>query len=236
MRAFILAAGEGKRLRPLTSNIPKPLLTLAGKPFLTHLMESLLGAGIEDIVLLVGWKSNRIKEHYGDGSDLGLKITYLEQKERLGTANAIGTAEGHIDGDFVCLNGDVLLSKQDVKAAVDRYRKERRAMICAVRVQDPSRFGVIDEKDGLMRRMWRSPRSLQETSSMQACSYSTRTSSRSSTHWAFLTRGVRDHRYPEPLCPVQRAGGPEAARKLDGRGQALGPPQGERDPHVRYRA
>jgi UDP-N-acetylglucosamine diphosphorylase/glucosamine-1-phosphate N-acetyltransferase len=158
MRAFILAAGEGKRLRPLTSNIPKPLLTLAGKPFLTHLMESLLGAGIEDIVLLVGWKSNRIKEHYGDGSDLGLKITYLEQKERLGTANAIGTAEGHIDGDFVCLNGDVLLSKQDVKAAVDRYRKERRAMICAVRVQDPSRFGVIDEKDGLMRRIVEKPK------------------------------------------------------------------------------
>jgi bifunctional UDP-N-acetylglucosamine pyrophosphorylase/glucosamine-1-phosphate N-acetyltransferase len=109
MRAFILAAGEGTRLRPLTSNIPKPLLTLAGKPYLTHLMESLRSAGVEDVTILVGWKANRIKEHYGDGSSLGLKVSFLEQKERLGTANAIGIAEGHIDEDeFFSVTGALI--------------------------------------------------------------------------------------------------------------------------------
>ena len=158
MKAFILAAGEGTRLRPLTSNIPKPLLTLAGKPYLTHLMESLRSAGVKDITILVGWKANRIKEHYGDGSSLGLNINFLEQKERLGTANAIGIAEGHIDEEFVCLNGDVLVSRQDIKAAVDRYRRDRKAIIGAVRVQDPSRFGVIEEREGSMARIIEKPK------------------------------------------------------------------------------
>ena len=113
MKALILAAGEGTRLRPLTSNTPKPLLLVAGKPYLSHLFSALKAAGIEDIALLVGWKSNRIRECYGEGSSEGIRITYLEQKERLGTANAIGVAEGMMDEDFVCINGDVVLSEKE---------------------------------------------------------------------------------------------------------------------------
>jgi len=74
MKAMILAAGEGTRLRPLTSNTPKPLLLVAGKPFLTHVLEALKEAGISEVAILVGWKANRIKEFYGDGSGLGMNI------------------------------------------------------------------------------------------------------------------------------------------------------------------
>ncbi len=72
MKALVLAAGEGTRLRPLTSNIPKPLLLVAGRPFLSHTLEALSSQGIKDIHILVGWKANKIKEYYGDGSRLGL--------------------------------------------------------------------------------------------------------------------------------------------------------------------
>ena len=67
MKALILAAGEGQRMRPLTANIPKPLLPVAGKPFLSHIIETLSGLGIVDIYLLIGWKDLRIKELFGDG-------------------------------------------------------------------------------------------------------------------------------------------------------------------------
>ena len=115
MKALVLAAGEGTRLRPLTSNTPKPLLLVAGRPLLSHVLDALSSQGIKDIYILVGWKANKIKEHYGDGSSMGLRIRYLEQKERKGTAHAIGMAESVMDEPFVCVNGDVVLFESDLK-------------------------------------------------------------------------------------------------------------------------
>jgi UDP-N-acetylglucosamine diphosphorylase/glucosamine-1-phosphate N-acetyltransferase len=158
MKALILAAGEGTRLRPLTTNIPKPLLMVAGKPYLGHLFDSLKRSGIDEIALLVGWKSNRIKEHFGDGSGRGYKITYIEQKERLGTANAIGMASGIMDDDFLCINGDVLISQQDISSAIDTYKRCKGTVMGAVEVQDPSRFGVIEEQDGKMKCIIEKPK------------------------------------------------------------------------------
>ncbi|HSV41879.1 MAG TPA: bifunctional sugar-1-phosphate nucleotidylyltransferase/acetyltransferase [Methanomassiliicoccales archaeon] len=158
MKALVLAAGEGTRLRPLTTNIPKPLLTLAGRPYLDHLMGALLEAGIEDVSLLVGWKSNRIKEHYGDGSKVGLNISYLEQKERMGTAHAIGMAASAMDEDFVCINGDVLLSKDDVEGVVKAHRHGSGIVMGAAQVKNPSRFGVIEEDQGRMLRIIEKPK------------------------------------------------------------------------------
>ncbi|MCE5295817.1 MAG: NTP transferase domain-containing protein [Euryarchaeota archaeon] len=158
MKALVLAAGEGTRLRPLTSNIPKPLLMIAGRPYLSHLFKALKDSGIEEVVMLVGWKSNRIMEHFGDGSREGIKISYLEQKVRLGTANAIGTAAGHIDEDFLCINGDDLISEKDICAALEVHRRTGNAVIGAVEVEDPARFGVIEESGGKMVRIIEKPR------------------------------------------------------------------------------
>lgn len=157
MKALILAAGEGTRLRPLTTNIPKPLLTVAGRPYLAHLVQALGDAGIKEQVILVGWKANRVKEFFGDGRQMGVELSYLEQKERLGTANAIGVAEGVMDGDFVCVNGDVVMAPEAVAEMVSAFRKDRRPFMGAVEVPEPQRFGVVQHENGRLVRIIEKP-------------------------------------------------------------------------------
>ncbi len=158
MRALVLAAGEGTRLRPLTSNIPKPLLMVAGRPFLSHVLEALKSVGIIDISLLVGWKSNRVKEYYGNGSKFGLNIAYIEQRERMGTAHAIGMAANTIKEPFVCVNGDVIIFDADLRTMVDSFNETGRTIMGAVTVPDPERFGVIDAQNGRLVRIIEKPK------------------------------------------------------------------------------
>src|SRR5438445_8385683 len=112
MKAVVLAAGEGTRMRPLTANLPKPLLPVAGKPFLRHTLEALRAAGIKELAILIGWHGHRIRERFGDGADLDLSIAYEEQGERLGTAHARGCMGSHVGGPFLSVNGDVVVSGQ----------------------------------------------------------------------------------------------------------------------------
>ncbi|MHC1681060.1 MAG: bifunctional sugar-1-phosphate nucleotidylyltransferase/acetyltransferase [Methanomassiliicoccales archaeon] len=157
MKALILAAGEGTRLRPLTTNIPKPLLTVAGRPYLAHLVKALGDAGIREQVILVGWKANRVKEFFGDGRQMGVELSYLEQKERLGTANAIGVAEGLMDGDFVCVNGDVVMAPEAVAEMVSAFQKDRTPFMGVVEVPEPQRFGVVQHDNGKLVRIIEKP-------------------------------------------------------------------------------
>ena len=150
MKGYILAAGEGLRMRPLTSNIPKPLLPVAGKPFLEHNIDALKDAGIKDIVLLIGWKAHRIREHFGDGKAFGVRIEYVEQKERLGTAHAIGMVRDRMDSAFLCLYGDVVLTKESVKGLVNHHKKVKGSVMALTSVEDPSRYGCIREQDGVV--------------------------------------------------------------------------------------
>ncbi len=157
MKALILAAGEGTRLRPLTTNIPKPLLTVAGRPYLVHLVQALREAGIKEQCILVGWKSNRVKEFFGDGQQMDVELTYLEQKERLGTANAIGVADGHIEGDFICVNGDVVMAPESILELVSWFARDHRPFMGAVEVPDPQRFGVVEQREGRLVRIMEKP-------------------------------------------------------------------------------
>lgn len=150
MKGYILAAGEGVRMRPLTSNIPKPLLSVAGRPFLEHNIDALKGAGIKDIILLIGWKANRIREHFGDGSSFGVRIEYVEQKERLGTAHAISMIKGKVDSPFFCLYGDVVLTHESVKGLVEHHRKVKGSVMALTSVPDPRRYGCIKVQDGVV--------------------------------------------------------------------------------------
>ena len=150
MKGYILAAGEGVRMRPLTSNIPKPLLPVAGKPFLEHNIDALKDAGIKDIVLLIGWKAHRIREHFGDGKAFGVRIDYVEQKERLGTAHAIGMVKDRMDSAFLCLYGDVVLTKESVKGLVQHHKMVKGSVMALTTVEDPSRYGCIKAEDGVV--------------------------------------------------------------------------------------
>ncbi len=159
MKALLLAAGEGTRLRPLTSNTPKPLLTVAGRPFLTHAIDALKEAGVEEVVIVTGFRGDRIRSHYRNGEGTGVSIRYLEQKERKGTAHAIGRAEGMMDGPFFCLAGDVLVERGDLVAMRERYESEGVSVMAAAKAEDPSRFGVIEAEGGRMLRIAEKPES-----------------------------------------------------------------------------
>lgn len=157
MKGYILAAGEGLRMRPLTSNIPKPLLPVAGRPFLEHNIESLKEAGIRDLILLVGWRAQRIREHFGDGKDFGVKIEYVEQKERLGTAHAIGMIKDKIDSSFFCLYGDVVLTKESVKGMVEHHKKVKGSVMALTTVEDPRRYGSVIVDAGVVKDIVEKP-------------------------------------------------------------------------------
>lgn len=147
MKALILAAGLGKRLKPLTSNTPKPLLFVGGKPFLSHTLEALKENGIRDICILTGWKSMKMRDFYGNGSDFGVNLTYIEQKDLKGTASAVLCSEDCMDESFICINGDVLTSKEDLSKLIECYNDSRGEVMGIVEVPDASSFGSISEEN-----------------------------------------------------------------------------------------
>ena len=109
MKAVIMAGGKGTRIAALTRNIPKPMLPLCGKPVLEHQIEVLRREGFADIVLVVGHLGHVIKDYFGDGATFGVTLTYVEEKEPLGTAGALALLRDTLaDDDFLLLNGDLL--------------------------------------------------------------------------------------------------------------------------------
>lgn len=120
MKAVILAAGEGTRLRPRTDELPKPLVEVGGQPLLTYCLETLRELGIDDVVLVVGYKGDRIRAQYGEAFR-GLDISYARQPERDGLAHAVLAARDHVDSDFVVLNGDNICTG-NLRAALDRHK------------------------------------------------------------------------------------------------------------------
>jgi mannose-1-phosphate guanylyltransferase len=110
MQAVILAGGLGKRMRPLTESVPKPMIEVRGKPFLQHQFELLGSFGIRRVVLLVAYLGEQIEKHFGDGSELGLHLSYSYEPEPLGTGGALKNAAALLDGEFLLLNGDTYLA------------------------------------------------------------------------------------------------------------------------------
>ncbi len=158
MKAVILAAGEGTRMRPLTANLPKPLLPVAGKPFLRHTLDALRTAKISEVAILIGWQGHRIREKFGDGEAVGLSIAYEEQAERLGTAHAIGRMRSHVDGPFLSVNGDVVVSGDAIAAMMAYHRRVNGPVIALAEVPNPQSFGVVDMKGDTVTAIEEKPR------------------------------------------------------------------------------
>jgi len=154
MKAYILAAGESTRMSILSSNTPKPLLEIGGKPFIIHTINTLLKNGINDIIILVGWKYQKIITSIGNGKDIGANIRFIYQEKRLGTAHALRMAADYLDDEFVLINGDVLLT-EDIMDKVMKH--SGRNLIMASKVKYPERYGVIEEKDGKFVRIHEKP-------------------------------------------------------------------------------
>ncbi len=106
MKSIILAGGFGTRLRSVVSDVPKPMASIAGKPFLEHQIKFLKNKGLEDIVLAVHYKSDVIKSYFGDGTQMGVRLSYSDERSPMGTGGAIKLAEKYMDGPFFVFNGD----------------------------------------------------------------------------------------------------------------------------------
>ncbi|MFH1821413.1 MAG: bifunctional sugar-1-phosphate nucleotidylyltransferase/acetyltransferase [Methanobacteriota archaeon] len=149
MKAVILAAGLGTRMRPLTFTKPKFLLPVGGKPALDHVISLLRNAGIDKIAMVVGFGKEQIMERYSNGSNLGVRVEYLQQKELLGTANAVSLAEKFVGGErFVVVNGDTLVDQESLNAFMARYKKlgKRKNFSClmgTIEVENPEQFGIV---------------------------------------------------------------------------------------------
>ena len=126
MQALILAGGQGTRLRPLTSTIPKPVVPLVGRPFISYMLEWLRSHGVDDVILGCGHMADGVRGVLGDGESLGIRLRYIEEPEPLGTGGALKFAEDLLDERFFMLNGDVL-TDIDLTAAARPARADRRA-------------------------------------------------------------------------------------------------------------
>ncbi len=152
MQALILAGGEGTRLRPLTSTIPKPVVPLVDRPFIVYMLQWLCSHGVDDVILLCGFMSDEVKEVLGDGHDLGVRIRYVEEPRPLGTGGALRFAESLLDDRFFMLNGDVL-TDIDLTAQLDQHeRTGASATLALVGVDDPTAYGLVRRNPDLSVR------------------------------------------------------------------------------------
>ncbi|WP_181686648.1 glucose-1-phosphate thymidylyltransferase [Halorhabdus salina] len=150
MKGVILAGGTGSRLRPITNTGPKQLVPIANKPVIEYALEDLCAAGITDIGIVLGNKGRTaIQEHFGDGNDFGVDITYIVQGEPLGLAHAVGCTRDFVGDDpFVVYLGDDLM-KEGITDLVSDFDPETHAAgIGLQEVDEPSRYGIVDVTDG----------------------------------------------------------------------------------------
>ncbi|MFC4078318.1 sugar phosphate nucleotidyltransferase [Salinithrix halophila] len=153
MKAVIMAGGKGTRLRPLTSRLPKPMVPLLDKPCMEYIIELLKRHGIEEIAVTVQYLPQAIQNHFGDGSDYGVKIQYFEETLPLGTAGSVKNAEDFLDDTFIVISGDALTDFDLDKAVA--FHRERRAIgtLVTTRVEVPLEYGVVmtDESGRILR-------------------------------------------------------------------------------------
>jgi len=168
MKIILLAAGEGQRLQPLTATRPKHLISLTGKPILQFCLDAAKIAGILDVVIITHYMGDKIKAHFGDGAIQGLKISYVDQKELLGTGNAAMVAEPFVDGPFVLVYGDLLFTQDTIKQLVDLYKREKpEAVIATVPVNKPENYGIIELAEGKkLKRIIEKPKPGETTSNL----------------------------------------------------------------------
>ncbi|MEA2048133.1 MAG: sugar phosphate nucleotidyltransferase [Campylobacterota bacterium] len=144
MKAVVMAGGFGTRIQPLTNSRPKPMLPIINKPMMEHTMMTLKDLGIEEFIVLLYFKPEIIKEYFGDGSDFGIKITYVVPDDDYGTAGAVKLAQEHIgDDNFIIISGD-LVTDFDFQKIFDYHaEKKSKLSITLTSVDNPLEFGVV---------------------------------------------------------------------------------------------
>ena len=140
LKGVILAAGEGRRCRPLTQTRSKVMLPVGNRPFMEHVISALAANGIRDLYIVVGYQKERVMDYFEDGLDFGVTITYLEQNELLGTAHALRKAESYVNEEFLVVNGDNLIDARAVKELISA--KGENVILAALR-RHSGDYGVL---------------------------------------------------------------------------------------------
>jgi mannose-1-phosphate guanylyltransferase / phosphomannomutase len=158
MKAVVMAGGEGTRLRPLTSNQPKPMVTIVGKPCIEHILELSRRHGIEDVIVTVAFLPQAIRSYFGDGESLGMNVDYSVEESPLGTAGSVKLASGRLDDTFLVISGDALCDF-DLTKVIEFHREKGAAVTIALKsVENPLEFGiVVTDSDGRVERFLEKP-------------------------------------------------------------------------------
>lgn len=159
MKGLVLSGGTGTRLRPLTHTSAKQLIPVANKPVLFYALEDVRECGITDVGIIVGHTKDEVKAAVGDGSKLGIKVTYIEQPYSGGLAHAVLIAKDFLkDEPFVMYLGDNILKEGIVKLCEAFKSSNCEVLIAVCRVKEPQRFGVVELKDGKVVRLVEKPK------------------------------------------------------------------------------
>jgi mannose-1-phosphate guanylyltransferase/phosphomannomutase len=158
MKAVVMAGGEGTRLRPLTSNQPKPMVPIVGKPCMEHIVELLRRHGLEDVIVTVAFLPQAIRSYFGSGETLGVDIGYSVEESPLGTAGSVKRAAGRLDDTFLVISGDALCDV-DLTGIVAAHREKGASVTIGLKsVENPLEFGiVVTDEDGRVERFLEKP-------------------------------------------------------------------------------
>jgi len=158
MKAVVMAGGEGTRLRPLTSNQPKPMVPIVGKPCMEHIVELLKKHGFENVIVTLAFLPQAIRSYFGTGESLGVEIEYSVEETPLGTAGSVGLAADKLDDTFLVISGDALCDI-DLSALVDFHREKGAAVTIGLKsVENPLEFGiVVTDDEGRVERFLEKP-------------------------------------------------------------------------------
>ena len=158
MKAVVMAGGEGTRLRPLTSNQPKPMVPIVGKPCMEHILELLERHGFDDVIVTLAFMPQAIRSYFGDGESLGLSIGYSVEESPLGTAGSVRLASGKLDDTVLVISGDALCDI-DLARLVEFHKEHGAAVTIGLKsVENPLEFGiVVTDEDGRIERFLEKP-------------------------------------------------------------------------------
>lgn len=159
MQGMVLAAGVGSRLEPLTTHTPKPMVPLANRPAMEHILALLANHGISDVAANLWYLPDQIKSYFGDGSKLGVQLRYSEERELMGTAGGVKKLSGFFTETFVVIAGDALTDVNLTELISFHKRKKALATIAVKPVEDPTHYGVVvTEEDGKIRGFQEKPK------------------------------------------------------------------------------
>lgn len=186
MKAMVLAAGLGTRLRPVTRSVPKPMVPVLNRPVMEHIIRLLARHGFDEVISNVHWFPEAIRGHFGDGTGFGVRLDYSVEERLLGTAGGVRLASGFFDDDFLVISGDAM-TDIDLASMCEFHRSHGGiATLATRRVSDTSEFGVvITGEDGRIQGFQEKPDSSEALSDLANCGI------------YMFSREIFDH-FPEP--------------------------------------